>query len=97
MVAYNYFYFHALWVKMAVELVFYSLQLLPDHSSMELDLEEELMFPSRQVENVDDSPFCSAPMTISVDSAIHSGTGSRSASSSPMPLGMGHSFLRYVF
>lgn len=38
----------------------------------------------------------SAPMTISIDSAIHSGTGSRSTSSSPLPTGMGHSLLRYA-
>lgn len=68
-------------------------QLLPDHSSLELDLEEELMSPSGGVEDMAASPFCNAPMTISIDSAIHSGTGSRSASSSPVPLGMGHSFL----
>lgn len=68
-------------------------QLLPDHSSLELDLEEELMSPPGGVEDMAASPFCNAPMTISIDSAIHSGTGSRSASSSPVPLGMGHSLL----
>lgn len=71
-------------------------QLLPDHSSLELDLEEELMSPPGGVEDMAASPFCNAPMTISIDSAIHSGTGSRSASSSPVPLGMGHSLLRYA-
>lgn len=35
-------------------------------------------------------------MTISVDSAIHSATGSRSASSSPLPTGLGQSLLRYA-
>lgn len=74
----------------------YRHQLLPDHSSLELDLEEELMSPCVGVEDMTASPFCSAPMTISIDSAIHSGTGSRSTSSSPVPLGMGHSFLRYA-
>lgn len=74
----------------------YRHQLLPDHSSLELDLEEELMSPCVGLEDMTSSPFCSAPMTISIDSAIHSGTGSRSASSSPVPLGMGHSFLRYT-
>lgn len=80
---------------MSVSLVLYRHQLLPDHSSLELDLEEELMCPTEGVEDMIASPFCNAPMTISIDSAIHSGTGSRSASSSPVPLGMGHSFLRY--
>lgn len=79
-----------------VLVVHYRQQLLPDHSSLELDLEEELMSPSGGVEDMAASPFCNAPMTISIDSAIHSGTGSRSASSSPVPLGMGHSFLRYA-
>ncbi|XP_045120343.1 uncharacterized protein LOC123509836 isoform X7 [Portunus trituberculatus] len=69
-------------------------QLLPDHSSLELDLEEELMSTTGGVEDMVASPFCNAPMTISIDSAIHSGTGSRSASSSPVPSGMGHSLLR---
>ncbi|XP_045120340.1 uncharacterized protein LOC123509836 isoform X4 [Portunus trituberculatus] len=68
-------------------------QLLPDHSSLELDLEEELMSTTGGVEDMVASPFCNAPMTISIDSAIHSGTGSRSASSSPVPSGMGHSLL----
>lgn len=54
------------------------------------------MSPSGGVEDMAASPFCNAPMTISIDSAIHSGTGSRSASSSPVPLGMGYSFLRYA-
>lgn len=54
------------------------------------------MSPSGGVEDMAASSFCNAPMTISIDSAIHSGTGSRSASSSPVPLGMGHSFLRYA-
>ncbi|MPC61321.1 hypothetical protein E2C01_055391 [Portunus trituberculatus] len=71
-------------------------QLLPDHSSLELDLEEELMSTTGGVEDMVASPFCNAPMTISIDSAIHSGTGSRSASSSPVPSGMGHSLLRYA-
>ncbi|KAK8395400.1 hypothetical protein O3P69_006209 [Scylla paramamosain] len=68
-------------------------QLLPDHSSLELDLEEELMSTTGGMEDMVASPFCNAPMTISIDSAIHSGTGSRSASSSPVPSGMGHSLL----
>ncbi|XP_071512736.1 uncharacterized protein [Panulirus ornatus] len=67
------------------------LQLLPDHSSLELDLEEELMSSTGPVTEACD--FGSAPMTISIDSAIHSGTGSRSTSSSPLPTGMGHSLL----
>ncbi|KAG0711907.1 hypothetical protein GWK47_019582 [Chionoecetes opilio] len=71
-------------------------QLLPDHSSLELDLEEELMSPPGGVKDMAASPFCNAPMTISIDSAIHSCTGSRSASSSPVPSGMGHSLLRYA-
>lgn len=37
-----------------------------------------------------------APMTTSVDSAIHSGTGSRSNSSSPIPPGLNRSLLRYA-
>ncbi|XP_042216421.1 uncharacterized protein LOC121862318 isoform X3 [Homarus americanus] len=66
-------------------------QLLPDHSSLELDLEEELMSTTGPVTEAPD--LHNAPMTISIDSAIHSGTGSRSTSSSPLPLGLGHSLL----
>ena len=54
------------------------------------------MSTSGGVEDMAASPFCNAPMTISIDSAIHSGTGSRSASSSPVPSGMGRSLLRYA-
>ncbi|XP_066982045.1 uncharacterized protein [Macrobrachium rosenbergii] len=67
-------------------------QLLPDHSSLELDLEEELLCQTGSItENTD---LRTAPMTISVDSAIHSATGSRSTSSSPLPSGLNQSFLR---
>ncbi|XP_069945000.1 uncharacterized protein [Cherax quadricarinatus] len=66
-------------------------QLLPDHSSLELDLEEELMSSSGLLTDAPD--LNNAPMTISIDSAIHSGTGSRSTSSSPLPTGLGHSLL----
>ncbi|XP_066982040.1 uncharacterized protein [Macrobrachium rosenbergii] len=66
-------------------------QLLPDHSSLELDLEEELLCQTGSItENTD---LRTAPMTISVDSAIHSATGSRSTSSSPLPSGLNQSFL----
>nr|XP_045610164.1 uncharacterized protein LOC123765545 isoform X4 [Procambarus clarkii] len=66
-------------------------QLLPDHSSLELDLEEELMSSSGLL--AEEPDLHNAPMTISIDSAIHSGTGSRSTSSSPLPSGMGNSLL----
>ncbi|XP_042862986.1 uncharacterized protein LOC122247622 isoform X5 [Penaeus japonicus] len=66
-------------------------QLLPDHSSLELDLEEELLAATSPLTEAAD--LRSAPMTISVDSAIHSATGSRSASSSPLPTGLGQSLL----
>lgn len=66
-------------------------QLLPDHSSLELDLEEELLSSTGPVTEATD--LRTAPMTISVDSAIHSGTGSRSTSSSPLPTGLNQSLL----
>ncbi|KAK7068053.1 hypothetical protein SK128_023208 [Halocaridina rubra] len=66
-------------------------QLLPDHSSLELDLEEELSPSSVPITEALD--LRTAPMTVSVDSAIHSATGSRSTSSSPLPNGLNQSLL----